>query len=143
MDSENVRCKTKTQVITRSHKACLMSQLRIQFPSSNGGVCTGRVGTAYDRSSVLGFAPFCTACVPHCSLAATTTSNDGSGKLQTTETSKQCPLLAGRGHQHFESGEGRLWYSTSPGSIWLRQYPSNDDQGAFSTLLGYFIRVHV
>ena len=143
MDSENVRCKTKTQVITRSHKACLMSRPRIQFPSSNGGVCTGRVRTAYDRSSVLGFAPFCTACVPHCSLAATTTSNYGSGKLQTTETSKQCPLLAGCGHQHFESGEGRLWYSTSPGSIWLRQYPSNDDQGAFSTLLGYFIRVHV
>ena len=109
-----------------------MSRPRIQFPSSNGGVCAGRVRTAYDRSSVLGFAPFCTACVPHCSLAATTTSHYGSGKLQTTETSKQCPLLAGCGHQHFESGEGRLWYSTSPGSIWLRQYPSNDDQGAFS-----------
>ena len=72
---------------------------------------------------------------PHPSLAATTTFKHGCEQFQTTETSRKCSFLAGRGHRNLESHQGCLWYTTSPGSIWFRQYSSNNDQGTLSTLL--------
>ena len=114
-----------------------MPRLPIQFPSSNGAVCTrhfihryNKIAAHLDQNSYPSAQPMC-----HSFLAATTTFDHGCEQSQTMETSRECPLLAGCGHQSLESLEGCLWHPTSPGGIWFRRYSSDDDQGTLSTLL--------
>ena len=90
------------------------------------------------RPSILGPGPFRTTCVPHLSLATTTTFDHGC-ESQTAEKSRDRPLLAGCGHRSPESREGWLLYTTSAGRIWFRQCSSDDDQGTPSTLFRWCI----
>ena len=117
----------RTRVIDRT--ATQTRRLRIQFSSSDGSVCTRHVMTEWLLISIRVRA-IRTACVPHCSLAVTSSFDHGS-KAQATETSRQYPRPAGCDHRDFGSREGTLEPDTGQGRFWFRQNPSEDDQGMF------------
>ena len=83
------------------------------------------------RSFTLQFGSFRTAFVPPpCSPA----NFDYGHRFPTNEGAGWCCLLVEPGHRSPEFREGYLWYPTSSGRIWLRQYPPNNDQGMSSPL---------
>ena len=128
-DRWNRRSPPHTAGPPSSYFKCLrMMTAGIQPSPLSGSVCTRRVNDGVapclHRAWVLLHGLRAT------SQSLSATSNfDRRYESPVTERARWCPLVAERRHRGRESREGDLEHHASQGRFWLRQHPSDDDQG--------------